>query len=1020
MNRLQRRLGTLAFALAAGTTALVAQETGTLSVTVRNKEGKPLAKAKVTASSPTQIGGAKAALSDEQGRVRLPSLYPGDFNLTVEAEGYQSGTLKGVHIGVGSVTNADIKLVPLAETVVVVTASAATIDPTTPASSTRLGLEVLDALPTARTYTDFMRFAPGVIASPDSGADFAVAGSLSRDNTGTGGARNNTYILDGVDTTNPQTGQSLSRFNSEIIQEQEIKTGGIQADVAARGGGLVSNVVTKSGSNTWAGSLNYYVQNSSLVGSRKSGVLTKDSKFSSFDTAFTLGGPILKDRWWFFASMQKQNTTTDGAFKDTAVASPTAKNAEQDDLLGFFKTTLQLNTNNSLELSFTHNKSKDLSLGLDSNIPGFDSNRDRTQQIANLKYEGVFNDWVVTAKAFTFQSDATPKPRVSGNALTIIYPDAGFNGLPSSDSVANYDKQDGGFGWYTKTKSDRQGLSLDVSKFQAQLFGDHLFKAGLLSQEETRTANLQHAGNGADYEYLALGTTNNLTWADVVNQFSGASWADSDYVPGALDRVRTTNAALDAYLTGLGNYDLIPFQTLAPGSTSRLLEYRIAGLRYGNDAKVKRKSLDYYVQDTWTLPGNQWTAYLGARFNRDTYYADDGSKLHSTELNIAPRVGLTYNHKAQNTLKAYATYGRYFEPIKLDMVTFAGSFANARVEQMYIPYQGPVGTYNPDNWVTLRQRGGRETVDAALAPTLQSPYTDEIRVGVEKDLGRGFAVEAIYSHRKDQRIVEDFDLHTYTDPAAMLPSATVLARIQGVYGGTSAYWNGVFANLTYPLAHFGFTSIPSNVNYVLANLIGAERKFDVFNLSLRRNDTGDGWTAFVNVTHTKAKGNSLSSGDADFQGDAPRLDPRLPWMNGTLNGSVDNQAKAYLAHTFKSGWAQGLTLGGTFTYVQGINYTRGLGLYGRVLSGPFISDFDAKPGTRRGPSYQQLDLRAKYEMTFAKTLKGEVFVDVFNALDRQTPTAVEESSNGVSGSPFGSPTAWQNARRFYLGARISF
>ncbi|HJV21675.1 MAG TPA: carboxypeptidase regulatory-like domain-containing protein, partial [Holophagaceae bacterium] len=717
MNRFHPRLGALAFALAAGPAALMAQETGTLAVTVRNQEGAPLANAKIIVSSPTQIGGAKTALSDDQGRVRIPSLYPGDFTVTVEAAGYQSGTLKGVHIGVSSTTKADLKLVPLTEAIVVITASAATLDPTTATSGVRLSTETLDSLPTGRTYTDFVRFAPGVISSPDSGSDFAVAGSLSRDNTGAGGARNNTYILDGVDTTNPQTGGSLSRFNSEIIQEQEIKTGGIQADVAARGGGLVSNVITKSGSNTWAGSLNYYLQNDSLVAKRKPGVLTKDSKFNSFDTAFTLGGPILKDRWWFFASLQKQNTTTDGEFKDTATPTPVAKNAEQDDLLAFFKTTFQINANNTLELSLTDNRSKDKSLGADSNIPGFDSDRDRNQRISNLRYEGVFNDWVITAKGFMFSSDATPKPKVAGDALTIVFPDAAYNGLPDSGSVANYQKQAGGFGWYTKTKSERTGFSLDVAKFQAQLLGDHQFKAGLVQQEETRSSNLQHAGSGADYEYLAKGTANALTWGDVLGNYSGASWADDSYVPGALDRARASNPALDAYLNSIGatvtptgtDYSSLPFQTLAPGSTDRILEYRIAGLRYGNDAKVKRKSFDYYLQDTWTLPGNQWTAYLGARFNKDAYYADDGTKLHSTELNIAPRLGLTYNHKGENKLKVYATYGRYFEPIKLDMVTFAGSFANARLEQMYIPYQGSVGTYDPANWVTLRQRGGRET-----------------------------------------------------------------------------------------------------------------------------------------------------------------------------------------------------------------------------------------------------------------------------------------------------------------------
>ncbi len=1030
MNRLHCRLGTLAFALAAGSAALIAQETGTLAVTVRDKAGAPLAKAKVIASSPTQIGGAKTAITDDQGRVRFISLYPGDFQLTVEAAGFQSGQLKGVHVGVASVALAELKLAPLAGATVEIVASTFTIDSTAVTSSTHLGLETIDSLPTARTYTDFIRLAPGVISSPDSGANPAIAGSLSRDNGGAGGAKNNTYILDGVDTTNPLSGQALSAFNSEIIQEQEIKIGGITADVAARGGGLVSNVVTKSGSNEWSGSLNYYFQNDGLVSKRQPHVQEVTNKFSSYDTAFTLGGPILKDRIWFFASLQAKNTTTDGAFQETATPTPVAKNAKTDELLGFFKLTYQLNPENKLELSVSDNKTKDTSIGGDRNIPGRDLDRKRNQRILNLKYEGVFNDWIFTVKGFNFQSDFKPTPHTSGDNIQIIYPDsvpAGDPfGLPASASLFNYQKQAGSLGWFTENESKRTGYNADVVKFQSGWLGDHQFKAGIQSQDETRSARLLHSGSGADYEYLARPTTAyNLTLADVYANYGGASWADSAYVPGALSDAAAGNPALAAYLASIGansgnDYDTIPFQTVAPGS-SQLLQYRISGLRYGNDAKVKRKAMDYYVQDTWTLPGNVWTAYMGVRFNKDSYYADDGTKLHSTELNVAPRLGLTYNHKGENKLKIFANYGRYFEPIKLDMVQFAGSFANARVEQMYIPYQGPVATYNANNWVTLRQRGGVETVDAAMAPTLQSPYTDEFRLGFERDLGKGVTFEAVYSHREDKRIVEDFDLNNvYTSPGNMDPGATFGARIAAVYGGTAQEWRDRISALYYPLSHFGYTTIPPNVNYVLANLIGAERKFDVVSMTLRRADTGDGWTAFANYIHTKAEGNSLSSGDADYQGDASILDPRLPWMNGTLNGSVDNQWKGYLAHTFKEGWAKGITIGTTYTYIEGINYTKGLGLSGRILQGPWIANFDPQPGTRKGPDFKQLDLRVKYNFQFARRFNGEVFVDVFNFTNRLTPDQLEESSNGVSGALFGRPIGWQEPRRFYLGARVSF
>lgn len=1020
MNRIVSRLGFTSLVIIAGAAPAMAQESGTLSVTVKDGSGKPVDSATIVVASPTQIGGTRTVISDANGRARFPLLYPGIFEVKITAKGFLPGHLKNVAVGVGQNTPVEVKLAKVSEATVEVVASAAVIDSQSVTSATRLQLETVEALPTARTYTDYLKLAPGVIASPDAGGNPVVAGSLGRDNTGLGGARNNTYILDGVDTTNPQTGTALSRFNSEIIQEQEIKIGGITADVATRGGGLVSNVITKSGSNEWHGSLNYYFQNDGLVAGVKEGVKTKPSKFNTFDSAFTIGGPILKDNWWFFASLQKINQKTDGAFRDTATPTHVAKNAEQDDVLAFFKTTLQFSVNHKFEVSISDNRSKDTSLGADTSIPGWDFNRDRNQRILNGRYDGSFGDWIVTGKYFNFSSDSKPKPNTNLSNLQIIYPDSSFNGLPASDGVDNYLKQGGGLGWYTENVSKRDGFSVDVTKFTAQLFGEHQFKFGITSQQETRSARLLNSGDGADYENLARGTSNNLTWADVYTEFSGASWADTEYVPHALDLARTSNAALNTYLNGIGDYDNIPFQTLYPGSTNQILQYRIAGLRWGNDAKVKRKSLDYYLQDTWTLPGNVWTVYAGVRFNKDSYYADDGAKLHDTELNVAPRLGATYNHKGENKFKMFATYGRYFEPIKLDMVTFAGSFANARVEQMYIPYLSAPGTYNANNWVTLRQRGGRETVDAAMAPTLQSPYTDEVRLGFEKDLGGGMFFEGTYSHRKDSRIVEDFDLWTYTDPDAVLPSSTTLNRIISVMGGTASYWNNVFRGLAYPLSHFGYTEIPANVNYVLGNMIGAKREFDVFNFTWRLQDTGHGWTAMANYTHTNATGNSLSSGDADFQGDVPRLDPRLPYMNGRLNGSVDNTFKTYLAHTFKNGWAKGLNIGATYTYIQGINYTRGLGLYGRVLQGPFIDGFDGEPGTRKGPDFKQLDLRVKYEFVFAGRYKAEAFVDIFNFQNRQSPSALEESSNGVSGEKFGQPIGWQAPRRFYLGFRFSF
>src|SRR3546814_19412675 len=110
----------------------------------------------------------------------------------------------------------------------------------------------------------------------------------------------NVYYRDGVNVTDPVDGVAGANFNSESIQEQQVLTGGIPAEYAG-GAGLVSKVVTKSGGDEFHGSVNYYLQNDSLVSDDKHG---QSAGFATFDPPITLGGPIVQEKLWLFASYQ--------------------------------------------------------------------------------------------------------------------------------------------------------------------------------------------------------------------------------------------------------------------------------------------------------------------------------------------------------------------------------------------------------------------------------------------------------------------------------------------------------------------------------------------------------------------------------------------------------------------------------------------------------------------------------------------------------------------------------------------
>src|SRR5690606_5999161 len=174
--------------------------------------------------------------------------------------------------------------------------------------------------------------------NPSSKSGVNYSDIVDRNGNTFGVSSDNVYYIDGINITDNLTGTFGANFNSEIIQEQQIITGGVPAEYAG-GQGLISRVVTKSGSNEFHGSVNYYTQSDSLVADNKN---LPDSTFSTFDTAFTLGGPIIRDKLWFFASLQRKEREDDVIDPNTGEL---LRTAERKDDYGFLKLTWQATEN---------------------------------------------------------------------------------------------------------------------------------------------------------------------------------------------------------------------------------------------------------------------------------------------------------------------------------------------------------------------------------------------------------------------------------------------------------------------------------------------------------------------------------------------------------------------------------------------------------------------------------------------------------------------------------------------------
>src|SRR5262249_54697855 len=278
--------------------------TGTIEGLVSDTAGAVVPGATVKVSSPNLIR-AQTATTDGQGRYRLANLPPGKYAVTVEAvSGFAKFERADVEVNLSKTSTLDVKLQPQgASATVEVTAGATGVDLSNNTTGTNVTTDQFSNFPTQRTVQSLYTIAPTVTRS-----GLRDASGRDRDPSvgGASGPENN-YILDGVTTSDPAFGGSGANLPFEFIQEVEVKTGAYGAEYGKTTGGIF-NVITKSGGDElhghgfFSGNPQKFVRetkNFSFTGAAPNG-------FSELDAGFDLGGPIKKDKLWFFGAFNPQ------------------------------------------------------------------------------------------------------------------------------------------------------------------------------------------------------------------------------------------------------------------------------------------------------------------------------------------------------------------------------------------------------------------------------------------------------------------------------------------------------------------------------------------------------------------------------------------------------------------------------------------------------------------------------------------------------------------------------------------
>jgi hypothetical protein len=301
---------------------------------VVDDESAPLAGAEVTISSESLIGGPQSTVTSEDGSFSFHFLLVGEYTVEATLVGYTPVTAVAT-VRLDRTASVTLRMVPVAfSSEIEVGAEVPIIDPTRTNTGEVFGEEYLRLTAIGsegRDYLNIIDQAAGVVPGTPMQQVFGATFS------------ENSYLVDGFNTTDSSTGGSATRFNFDAVEEASALTGGLDAEFGYGTGGVL-NVVTKSGGNQFSGTFDarYRDQKFNESGDH----YDPDVDVSSNRTlSATLGGPILRDRLWFFAAIEN------GLEETTPVGAPKTRVYDANAFLG--KLTWAINPANRLMLKYS-------------------------------------------------------------------------------------------------------------------------------------------------------------------------------------------------------------------------------------------------------------------------------------------------------------------------------------------------------------------------------------------------------------------------------------------------------------------------------------------------------------------------------------------------------------------------------------------------------------------------------------------------------------------------------------------
>jgi hypothetical protein len=455
--------------------------TGSLQGTVKDAQGIGIPGVMVTASSSALVRGKTATSTDTAGVYRFPALPPGTYLIEAELAGFRKVQQPGVRLILGQSLAIDLKLsLESVKAEVVVTGEAPLVSVVSNSVSNNFGTDFIEKQAIQRNYYQVITSAPAVNADATASSGSAILAYGGTEE------RQNAFTMDGVNVADSGSGAHWILPSIQWMEEIQVTGLGANAEFGGYTGGII-NGVTKSGGNEFHGAIEAYYEPESFVSSNDPNAVQETFKFE--DYSLSLGGPILKDKLWFFAAGEYWHQVS------TPVGATDTSDRSIPRFLG--KLTYQANEKNRISLMGEYDHVTNERRGISAlTLPS----GTRKQDGPGVSFAANW-EWLLNSSNFL-------NVKVTGYDGNDDYLPYGGTDVPGHiDYYGNT-----GITWYNAPRQDlshRHNVTADASwsLFADGLFGksdSHSFKFGAIYEEASANDSWRRNGGYTYYDDSSL------------------------------------------------------------------------------------------------------------------------------------------------------------------------------------------------------------------------------------------------------------------------------------------------------------------------------------------------------------------------------------------------------------------------------------------------------------------------------------------------------------------------------------